>query len=225
MRAGRLAVRAWPGEVDLDDPRVAVAPLAPYEGDALPRRQVDRGLARPVGARDPSTRTISLTYVVEEAPRIYIERINVRGNSRTRDDSLGATSTTVSPAASGAGTAVAGALSTCSRRTFTRTCPDDSTAPPRRPIESSTPLTPTGTVTAELEKAVTIDQINDAFRAAAAGNMKGILAVSDEPLVSVDYIGNPASSIMFFTARDMVSTLPANVPSGSRAVRPTSWWS
>ncbi|MFC1455310.1 outer membrane protein assembly factor BamA [Microvirga arabica] len=42
-------------------------------------------LVRPVGARDPSTRTISLTYVVEEAPRIYIERINVRGNSRTRD--------------------------------------------------------------------------------------------------------------------------------------------
>jgi outer membrane protein insertion porin family len=42
-------------------------------------------LVRPVGTRDPSTRTISLAYVVEEAPRIYIERINVRGNSRTRD--------------------------------------------------------------------------------------------------------------------------------------------
>jgi outer membrane protein insertion porin family len=42
-------------------------------------------LVRPVGSRDPSTRTISLAYVVEEAPRIYIERINVRGNSRTRD--------------------------------------------------------------------------------------------------------------------------------------------
>jgi len=42
-------------------------------------------LVRPVGTRDPSTRTINLTYVVEEAPRIYIERINVRGNSRTRD--------------------------------------------------------------------------------------------------------------------------------------------
>ncbi|WP_262296915.1 outer membrane protein assembly factor BamA [Microvirga sesbaniae] len=40
---------------------------------------------RPVGTRDPSTRTVNLTYVVEEAPRIYIERINVRGNSRTRD--------------------------------------------------------------------------------------------------------------------------------------------
>lgn len=42
-------------------------------------------LVRPVGTRDPSTRTVSLAYVVEEGPRIYVERINVRGNSRTRD--------------------------------------------------------------------------------------------------------------------------------------------
>lgn len=40
---------------------------------------------RPVGARDPATRTISLGYVIEEGPRVYIERINVRGNTRTRD--------------------------------------------------------------------------------------------------------------------------------------------
>ncbi len=40
---------------------------------------------RPIGTRDPSTRTINLGYVVEEGPRIYIERINVRGNTRTRD--------------------------------------------------------------------------------------------------------------------------------------------
>jgi len=40
---------------------------------------------RPVGTRDPSTRTVNLSYVIEEGPRIYIERINVRGNSRTRD--------------------------------------------------------------------------------------------------------------------------------------------
>jgi outer membrane protein insertion porin family len=40
---------------------------------------------RPVGTRDPSTRTVNLAYVVEEGPRIYIERLNVRGNSRTRD--------------------------------------------------------------------------------------------------------------------------------------------
>ena len=40
---------------------------------------------RPTGARDPSTRTVNLGFVVEEGPRVYVERINVRGNSRTRD--------------------------------------------------------------------------------------------------------------------------------------------
>lgn len=40
---------------------------------------------RPVGTRDPSTRTVNLGYVIEEGPHIYIERINVRGNTRTRD--------------------------------------------------------------------------------------------------------------------------------------------
>ena len=40
---------------------------------------------RPVGTRDPATSTINLGYVVEEGPRVYIERINVRGNTRTRD--------------------------------------------------------------------------------------------------------------------------------------------
>jgi outer membrane protein insertion porin family len=40
---------------------------------------------RPVGTRDPSTRTVNLGYVIEEGPHIYIERVNVRGNTRTRD--------------------------------------------------------------------------------------------------------------------------------------------
>jgi outer membrane protein insertion porin family len=40
---------------------------------------------RPAGQRDPATGTINLAYVVEEGPRVYIERINVRGNTRTRD--------------------------------------------------------------------------------------------------------------------------------------------
>jgi outer membrane protein insertion porin family len=35
--------------------------------------------------RDPLSRTISITYVIEEGPRIYIERINVVGNFRTED--------------------------------------------------------------------------------------------------------------------------------------------
>ncbi len=43
-------------------------------------------------------------------------------------------------------------------------------------------------------KATTIDAVNDAFRAAAAGALEGVLAVSDEPLVSSDYIGDPHSS-------------------------------
>ena len=47
---------------------------------------------------------------------------------------------------------------------------------------------------ATVEKATTVDEVNAAFRAAAAGPLKGILEVSDEPLVSVDYVGNPASS-------------------------------
>lgn len=39
-----------------------------------------------------------------------------------------------------------------------------------------------------------MDEVNAAFRAAAAGALKGVLFVSDEPLVSVDYIGDRASS-------------------------------
>jgi outer membrane protein insertion porin family len=40
---------------------------------------------RPRGERNYETHTISLTFVVEEGPRAYIERINIRGNTRTRD--------------------------------------------------------------------------------------------------------------------------------------------
>ncbi|HEX5866381.1 MAG TPA: outer membrane protein assembly factor BamA, partial [Beijerinckiaceae bacterium] len=40
---------------------------------------------RPAGQRDPASGTINLAYVTEEGPRVYIERINVRGNTRTRD--------------------------------------------------------------------------------------------------------------------------------------------
>jgi glyceraldehyde 3-phosphate dehydrogenase len=47
---------------------------------------------------------------------------------------------------------------------------------------------------AELKQTVTEQQINDALRAAAAGPLKGILACSDEPLVSVDFNGTSASS-------------------------------
>ncbi|MEZ5851451.1 MAG: outer membrane protein assembly factor BamA [Hyphomicrobiaceae bacterium] len=40
---------------------------------------------RPRANRDPVSRTISLVYAIDEGPRVYIERINVVGNTRTRD--------------------------------------------------------------------------------------------------------------------------------------------
>ncbi len=40
---------------------------------------------RPRGDRNPETRTIAVTFVVDEGTRAYIERINIHGNIRTRD--------------------------------------------------------------------------------------------------------------------------------------------
>jgi glyceraldehyde 3-phosphate dehydrogenase len=51
-------------------------------------------------------------------------------------------------------------------------------------------------LTATLERDASEAEINDAFKAAAAGSLKGILAVEDAPLVSVDYRKNPNSSIV-----------------------------
>jgi len=48
----------------------------------------------------------------------------------------------------------------------------------------------------ELGKDTTAEEINNAFRVAAAGPLKGILGVSDEPLVSVDFRGDSRSSIV-----------------------------
>jgi glyceraldehyde 3-phosphate dehydrogenase len=47
-----------------------------------------------------------------------------------------------------------------------------------------------------LRDETTAEAINNAFRAAAAGPLKGILGVSDEPLVSVDFRGDSRSSIV-----------------------------
>jgi glyceraldehyde 3-phosphate dehydrogenase len=49
---------------------------------------------------------------------------------------------------------------------------------------------------ADLEKETTTEDLHAAFRAAAAGPMKGILGIGDEPLVSMDYKGNSHSSII-----------------------------
>jgi glyceraldehyde 3-phosphate dehydrogenase len=49
---------------------------------------------------------------------------------------------------------------------------------------------------AELDRSASAEQVNEAFRKAAAGPMKGILDVCDEPLVSIDFLGNAHSSIV-----------------------------
>ena len=58
--------------------------------------------------------------------------------------------------------------------------------------------TPDGSVvdlSVELEKNVTKEEINAAMKAAAEGALKGILEYTEDPIVSIDIVGNPASSI------------------------------
>ncbi|HBD42285.1 MAG TPA: type I glyceraldehyde-3-phosphate dehydrogenase [Bacteroidetes bacterium] len=50
-------------------------------------------------------------------------------------------------------------------------------------------------LTAQLSQEVTVDQIHEAFQAAASGPLKGILQFSTDPLVSTDIIGNTHSCI------------------------------
>jgi len=58
--------------------------------------------------------------------------------------------------------------------------------------------TPDGSVvdlTAELGRDVTKDEVNAAIKAAADGPMKGVLEYTEDPIVSIDVVGNPASSV------------------------------
>jgi glyceraldehyde 3-phosphate dehydrogenase len=78
--------------------------------------------------------------------------------------------------------------------------------------------TPTVSVvdfTAELERETSVDAVNDAFRQAAEGELKGILGVSDEPLVSTDYRGDSRSSII-----DALSTMVMQ----GRMVKVVAWY-
>jgi glyceraldehyde 3-phosphate dehydrogenase len=59
-------------------------------------------------------------------------------------------------------------------------------------------------LTAELAKPATAEQVNEAFRAAATGPLKGILDATDEELVSVDFNGNPHSSIVDLPSTSVV---------------------
>jgi len=65
------------------------ADLVEKSVEAMTIEAAKRGYAfatvRPRGDRNFETKTINLAFVVEEGTRAYIERINIRGNSRTRD--------------------------------------------------------------------------------------------------------------------------------------------
>ncbi len=78
--------------------------------------------------------------------------------------------------------------------------------------------TPTVSVvdfTAELEKDVTLEELNQAFRDAAAGPLKGILGASDEPLVSSDYRGDDRSAIV---------DLACNMVLGGNFIKVIAWY-
>ncbi len=64
-------------------------------------------------------------------------------------------------------------------------------------------------------KPITVDALNTAFRAAAAGPLAGILEVSDEPLVSIDFRGTTASSIV---------DAPLTIVIGERVGKVFSWY-
>ncbi|MFZ5445952.1 MAG: type I glyceraldehyde-3-phosphate dehydrogenase [Myxococcota bacterium] len=59
-------------------------------------------------------------------------------------------------------------------------------------------------LTVSLKKAVTVDDINKAMKAAAEGPMKGILQYDTEPTVSIDYNDNPHSSIFDSTQTQII---------------------
>ena len=95
------------GAIDVDtiipgiDPASLVKLVETREGATYSSRAVERSLealtiematsgyafaqVRPRLDRDPETRTLGITYVIDEGPRAYIERLNIVGNTRTRD--------------------------------------------------------------------------------------------------------------------------------------------
>jgi glyceraldehyde 3-phosphate dehydrogenase len=70
-------------------------------------------------------------------------------------------------------------------------------------------------LTAQLTKSATADEINAELRGAANGSLSGILAVSDEPLVSVDFLHDSHSATV-----DALSTMVI----GDRTVKVLAWY-
>jgi len=70
-------------------------------------------------------------------------------------------------------------------------------------------------LSARVSREVTAEEVRDAFRAAAAGELAPILAVTEEELVSVDFIGSPFSATV---------DLPLVQVTGGALVRVVAWY-
>jgi len=68
---------------------------------------------------------------------------------------------------------------------------------------------------ADLAREVDVEQVNQAFQAAAEGPLNGILEYCQEPLVSMDFKGNPASSIV---------DAPSTMVIGGNMVKVLAWY-
>lgn len=82
-------------------------------------------------------------------------------------------------------------------------------------VRVPTPVVSLVDLVAELKREVSAEEVNAALRRAAAGPMKGILDVCDEPLVSIDYVQNRYSSIV-----DAQLTMVV----GERLVKVIAWY-
>jgi outer membrane protein insertion porin family len=78
----RPLLRAEPGRIYNADAVEKSAELVTVE---VAKRGYPFAAARPKGDRFPDQRVVNVLFVIEEGPHVYIERINLRGNTRTRD--------------------------------------------------------------------------------------------------------------------------------------------
>jgi glyceraldehyde 3-phosphate dehydrogenase len=67
----------------------------------------------------------------------------------------------------------------------------------------------------DLKQEVSVDDVNAALRKAAEGEMKGVIGISDEPLVSIDFTGNELSSII---------DSPSTMVIGDNKVKVLAWY-
>jgi glyceraldehyde 3-phosphate dehydrogenase len=82
-------------------------------------------------------------------------------------------------------------------------------------IRVPTPTVSVVDLVADLNKEVTVEQVNTAFKNAAEGSLKGILEYCDDELVSVDFKGNGASSIV---------DAPSTMVIGGNMVKVIAWY-